>query len=110
MRRYATNSTLVLVLSITGRVKFIMSLDAVHVPSLRNCSVPIMEPLRFLQSTKKPVRMGAPDSFIQFLDGSLQAYPFTAPAVSPLTMYFWKNTNSNTIGNDPAMENAMSAP
>lgn len=37
-------------------------------------------------------------------------HPFTAPAVRPLTMYFWKKTNSSTMGSEPAMENAMSAP
>ena len=36
--------------------------------------------------------------------------PFTAPAVRPLIMYFWKNTNNSTMGMEPAMEKAISAP
>ena len=37
-------------------------------------------------------------------------YPFTAPAVRPEIIYFWKNTNSSTMGSEPAMEKAISAP
>ena len=31
-------------------------------------------------------------------------YPFTAPAVRPLIMYFWKKKNTKTMGNVPTTE------
>ena len=52
----------------------------------------------------------APEMMQQALGAQFDLVISQLAAVSPLTMYFWKNTNSNTIGNDPAMENAMSAP
>ena len=38
------------------------------------------------------------------------AYPFTAPAVRPAIMCFWRKMNSRTMGSEPITANAIMPP